>query len=147
LQAILVADHVYEDRSGKRVIAGTFNGLAIGTAGPGLREQQIAGRTLQVSEVIQAGSPFAYLNLTGLHGPTELTLRYVDLADNSVLFQIVFSLAPPNSPLETVELSIPLPKLPAPHEGVYALELLCGDDWLGSHRINVIKLPGPETTP
>lgn len=146
LQAILIAEHVYEDKSGKRVIAGTFNGLVIGNnPGPDIREQEIAGRTLTVCRV-QSGSPFAYLNLTSLHGFTKLTLRYVDLVDNSVLFQANLTLDPPKSPLDTIELTVPLPKLPTPHEGTFALEVLSEDEWLGSHRVTVIRLPESEGT-
>ncbi len=40
--------------------------------------------------------------------------------------------------LATVEVSLPLPALPTPHAGVYALELLCGDVLLGSHRVRIV---------
>jgi hypothetical protein len=145
LQAILVAEQVYEDRSGRRVIAGTFNGLVIGDeTGDEVGVERDASLATPPSGTIAVGAPVAYLNVAGLHGPAELTLRYVDVIDNSVLFRIIVSLSAPDSPLDTVELTIPLPQLPIPHAGSFALEVLHGDNWLGSYVIKVVRASAPE---
>jgi hypothetical protein len=42
-------------------------------------------------------------------------------------------------PLRAVELAIPMPPLPTPHEGEYSLELLFEEEMLGSWRILVVS--------
>jgi hypothetical protein len=39
-----------------------------------------------------------------------------------------------------VELVLPLPRLPIQESGIYALELLCDGDLLGSYRISAENL-------
>ncbi len=140
LQAILVADYVYQDaRTGKHVIAGTFTNVALAKNVPfGSQEVEAGGQTVQFVPTMTAGSPFVYISLTEVRGQLSLVLRYVDLNDNSILFTGSISLAC-EDPTMIVEFSMPLPTLPIPHSGAYALELLCGDEWLGSHRINVVE--------
>lgn len=87
-----------------------------------------------IQQLRQAGSPSLYLSLTEVIGHIQLRLRYVDLDDNQVLFEIEME-ATSSDPLRTMEYSLPLPSLPAPHAGVYVLELLFGEEPLGSLRI------------
>jgi len=87
-----------------------------------------------ISNLIRAGSPYAYISLTELRGTQKFELRYVDLGQSNVLFATNFDVVC-NDPLETVQITFPLPPLPIPHEGVYALELLCGNEIIGSHRV------------
>lgn len=103
---------------------------------------------LQPHEVSRAGSPFAYVSLTEVHGTIPLELRYVDLSDNVVLLRSEFSVRS-DSPLETVEVMVQLPPLPTMHPGVFALELLSGTELLGSHRVTAVAVepPGPEQKP
>jgi len=157
LQSLLLADHVYKDgSSGKYIICGIFNVMGF-KAKPDNAAQEntkpIAGqdneadelKTVDVSSVMQAGSPFAYISLTEVRGELNLELRYVALVDNSVLLSTKFRIKCDN-PLQTVELSVPLPPLPNPtqEEGVYALELLCEDHPLGSHRVQRKHLTAPK---
>jgi hypothetical protein len=168
LQALVLADHVYQDKStGKMVIAGTFNQFhvfkqsppgaagAAGAAGapaeasqpgPGGEQAQERTRKLQNWQVGKAGSPWAYVSVTDLHGTVPLELRYVDLSNNAVLLKAEFSVAA-NSPLDTREVAIPLPELPRPHPGTYALELLFNDEPLGAHRVAVFEVPSPDQPP
>jgi len=159
LQALLLAEHVYQDRAtGKKIIAGTFNRLnftrrrpplppppegdvpfAVPPAAPpaGLPEAR------ELHNVISPGSPFAFITLTEVHGTIPLELRYVDLQNNAVLLTPRFQVSC-DDPLNTLELTIPIPMLPAPHEGVYALELLHDNEPLGSMRIVAVENPAPE---
>jgi hypothetical protein len=85
----------------------------------------------------QAGSPFCYVSLTEIHGEQSFALRFVDLNDNSVLFEMQFKINSP-SPLQIIDLGVPLPPLPCDKPGVFALELLWAkDEPLGSCRLIV----------
>ncbi len=139
LQALIVADRVYQDISGKKIIAGTFNTLAFrksraaeipqadGTTKPG-----ILGGT-------QAGSPSAYLSLTDVCDGTKILLQFVNLTKNVVLFGQEFTITNVER-LSAIELVFPLPILPIEEVGVYAFELVCEGQILGSWRITGIDL-------
>lgn len=174
LQALLVADHIYQDQAtGKFVICGIFgtifflpgtdepsspasnpstdsgagNGGAAGN-GPGNGGTGNGGtgesnpQQMPLNRLIRAGSPSAYVSLTEVRGQRSFELRYVDLNDNNVIFKFEFQVECRN-PLETVQLTIPLPVLPVPHEGVFALELVCEGELLGAHRILTKRQPRP----
>ena len=178
LQALLVADQIYQDQStGKFVICGIFGtifyhpsevpkpapnpheeaggGQPTGGSSANLRgKSEPAGGTpsgpagtpeplqqLPIHRLIRAGSPYAYVSLTEVHGQKIFQLRYVDLHENSELFATQFGVEC-RDPLETIQISIPLPTLPVPHEGVFALELLCEGELLGTHRVRTKRQPG-----
>jgi hypothetical protein len=154
LQALLLADHIYEDRTtGKRIVAGIFNRLhgrrnkpeppasgesvapAAGGNAPGTDEPRLK-KPLGGPEV---GSPYVYISITEIYQSLLLQLKYVDLSDNTALItlDININVDKPN-PLQTMELTVPLPsKLPAPHAGTYALELWHDGEVLGSLRVLV----------
>ena len=123
LQALILADHIYQDKdTGKKVIAGTFSQLW------SAQFPNTFGRTT-----------YAYVCLTGLHGQTEICLRYRDLRTPEILLE-----SPPirfnwDDPLQSVELIIEVPPFPMPREGVYAFELHANGRMLGSVRISVGK--------
>ena len=200
LQALLLADHVYQDRdTGKKVIAGTFNQLHLTKAKPAPKETEppaagpaggqgaapagepapgpgsaagpgagpgdgpgagpsggpaggVAGgpgkgpakgpRIIPAGQVSRVGSPTAFISLTDIRGTVQLELRYVDLADNEVLLKAPLQIQS-DDPLRTIEAVIAVPPLPVPHPGVYALELLCDDEPLGSLRVTVVETPSP----
>jgi hypothetical protein len=169
LQSIILAEHVYEDRAtGKKIIAGIFHRLTR-IKPPGKPMPKPATAPIQAApsapqapapsprsgtpdiaqqeRVIQipmsgltAGSPFLYLSLTELYGPSTFLLRFVSLADGAVLFHSELKANAPN-PLETVEAVVALPPLSPPNSGVYALELLQNNELLGSLRIVVDDAP------
>lgn len=136
LQAMLIADNVYCDKhTGKKVIAGIFNRLTIH------RHQEIApgneAATRQPIKIRQdAGSPTLYINLAEVRGHVPLTLRLVDLRDNSVLFEAE-SVIHNENPLQNTEIILRLPRLPCNRAGVHALELLSQGEPIGSLRIQV----------
>ena len=148
LQALVLADHIYQDKhSGKMVIAGTFNDVTIYRNELKTYTREIptepggTSRKHQVTEfppeyVGDAGSPFVYTCLTGIHNSVDLELRFVDLSNNKVLLQADLKVQC-DDPVLSVEVGIRLPtRLPTPHEGVYALELLYEEEMLGSWRIS-----------
>ncbi len=141
LQALLVADHVYIDKvTNKKVIAGVFHHLFFRKVQDvqQVNEEEKTIRLKVLSTGYQNSSPFCYISLTEVHGKQPFSLRYVRLADDKLMFQTEFEVDCP-SPLETVEIVLPLPNLPADDPGVYALELLWSQEPLGSHRISVAE--------
>lgn len=120
LQALVLADHIYEDAStGKKVVAGTFNRLWADTFPS------------------QFGRPtWAYVSLTDIRGKVSVALRYVDNQDLSVLMETSLEIEG-KDPLETLEVGIPVPGFPMPHPGSYSFELHANGQRLGSMRVNV----------
>jgi hypothetical protein len=147
LQALVVADHVYQDVSGKKIIAGTFNTFKFSRKPP-MAEVQAPDGTKQtvVRGGMQGGSPFAYVSLTDVCDGTKLQLRFVNLTKNAVLFGNEVTITNTNR-LATVEMVFPLPRLPIQETGVYALELLCDGDILGSYRITAENLDDKDEHP
>lgn len=150
LQALLLADHVYQDLTTKKhVICGVFGKLlfrsrsAIAQKNTDETERKEAPEQVSIQRLMTAGSPFAYLNLTEVQGTKEFELRFVDLSDNSVLFGGKFGVQS-QDPLQNIELTVPLPPLPTPHEGAFALELLCDNELLGSLRVLAVRDPNHE---
>jgi len=121
LQAIILADHVYEDmHSGKKVIAGTFCEMA----------------AVSFPSKYNRGA-FLFLSLTEFQGKLPITIEYVDLVRNETLLEFGDILAFANNPSETCELVVELPELPLPHSGTYAFEIYLYDVPLGSFRFIV----------
>jgi hypothetical protein len=137
LQALVVADRVYEDKAtGKKIIAGTFSRLFFKRPGP-------PGQPISIPPSgAQMGSPFAYISLTDIHGAANLVIRYVrlDAQEDRPIFQTDMIAVKCEDRLATVELAIPLPPLPIV-KGVFALEVVCEGALLGSHKIVVDEAP------
>ena len=142
LQALLLADRIYEDKAtGKKIIAGVFNALFFtksGTPEPIAAAENPESQAVLVRGGMNAGAPSLYINLTEVRGdgdaPTALGIHYVDMRDSVVLMRASIQVGAA-SPLDTVEVVVPMPTLPVPHEGVYALEVLYANELLGSIRI------------
>jgi hypothetical protein len=135
LQALILAEHVYEDKSGKKIIAGTFNGLELRSRSPVRTRIMPDGKEQRLIEGgAHAGSPYAYISVTDVCDDTKLLLQFVDLSRNRVLFQTELAIRCEDR-LGTVEIVAPLPPLIVPEEGVYAFEVVCEDEIIGSHRI------------
>lgn len=165
LQALVLADHVYQDRfTGKWIIAGTFTTMASGRLqGPLTIQAQLDANVPVVpptppadaatgetpkpqpahpGAVGQAGSPFVYICLTDIHGSAKLELQFVSLRDHKLLMRAELNVRC-DDPLRTVEMGIPLPiPLPMEHDGVYSMELLCDEEPLGSWRVSRISSDG-----
>lgn len=144
LQALLIAEKVYREVTGKYIVCGTFTGYQFKRARTGVEEasspQPEQGRMVarNINDLHQVGTTWAYLSLTEVMGETSLSLRYVRLKDEKLQFQCDF-IVNCSDPLEIVQATIPLPPLPL-EAGVHALELLHQDELLGSYRINVIEV-------
>jgi len=161
VQAMLLADHVYVDRvSGKHIIAGTFTHIhrlrkpiaqqLQRTSEGGAEAAELAESAPQpvaekpVAEMLPGplmGSPHLYLCLTEVtETDLKLQLRFVDLNDLRVLFEIGLELNIVESDRFKVhEIPIQLPQLPITVAGTYSLELLYQDALLGQCRINVFE--------
>jgi hypothetical protein len=143
LQALVIADHVYEDKStGKKIIAGTFNQIFFNAPLVVGAPQAGGGGGPTIHGGRQAGSPYAYISLTDIHTSARLVLRFVYLSDSppTAIFQTEVEVRSPDL-LQTVELTAALPALPINREGVYAFEILCDDELLGSFRIVSKEFP------
>jgi hypothetical protein len=145
LQAMVLADHVYQDRNtGKFVIAGTFGTIWRQQAPPKPPEggEGAPQRQPMNGPITQMGSPYLYLALADVHGKTQLMLRLIDLSDGNVMIEANFEVAAAD-PLTMCEFVLPMPLLPAMKPGVLSLDLLFQNEILGSWRINVRDVPPP----
>ena len=103
-----------------------------------------AGQRQQpIQSLVQAGSPYVYFSVTEVRGRKTFEVRYVDLHENRPLFQTQVPVDC-DDPLKTIEISLPLPRLPltAWEERSYALEVVCEGQLLGSHRVLARINPG-----
>jgi hypothetical protein len=148
LQAMVLADHVYRDAaSGKYIIAGTFGVIWQGEQklAPTPADSQVAGERQTFTGTIgRAGSPYLYLALSDVHGRVPLKLRYINLADSSVLIEGQIEVVS-SDPLSMVEAAIGLPLLPIV-PGIFSLDLLFEGEILGSWRVTVKRQPADNTT-
>jgi hypothetical protein len=145
LQALLLADHVYQDRqTGKTVVAGVFDALWIKRSTPtGPTGEEPGARAIPVQDVQRAGSPYAYINLREVRAGTSVELRFVSLESNEVFFRSNPIPIPCEDPLRRVEIVVPVPQLPHV-PGTYAFEVLCEDELIGSHRVVVSEIASQE---
>jgi hypothetical protein len=120
LQAILLADYVYTDQlTQKKVIAGTFN-------------------QIQFSEFPASVSVCVYAAITNLQGDFTVTFRYSDLDTNEALLTLAgSSTIRSDDRLAVFEFVCYVPQMPAPHPGLYAMELLVDGELVGQSRIRV----------
>ncbi len=141
LQALLVADHVYQDKlTGKHVVCGVFGVMFRHVATPSDGTIDLSSDN-RIKSGFNSGSPFAFLSLIDVDGEQEFSLRYVRLKDDVVIFTCKIRVNSPDR-LIPVQTAIPLPPLPR-DDGVYALELIWNDvEPLGSYRISVMPPSG-----
>lgn len=123
LQALVLADHIYVEQTGKKIIAGVFNRLWSDKFPTKLNRPT-----------------WAYVCLTDVQGSVPISLRYTDLRTNEVLLGTKPIIAKSTDPLASGELVVEVPPLPMPHEGTYAFEVFAEDESIGSLRITVSKL-------
>jgi hypothetical protein len=137
IQALVLADKIYNDVTGKKIIAGTFNTYQIG---------QVKTAQSTVMGGTDPGCPSLYVSLTDVHDDTEIGLQFVNVGVNEVLFSNTLKLGCKDR-LATVEIVLQLPPLHriANKEGTYSLDILWRNEILGSHRVVVKKTePPPE---
>lgn len=121
VQALLLADRVYEDLlTHNKIIAGTFNQLFVRGVGP----------------QIIAGTYWLYFGVTQLRGAIPFSIRIVDLADDSTLIQADGFEIRCDDPNRLADMIVQLP-IPAPHPGVFCIEVLNGDVVVGTLRFEI----------
>lgn len=145
VQSLVLADRVYQDVGGKKIICGTFNTVLFGK-GSALKQRELTDGTKQPFLVGPAhgGSPYAYISVTDILRACELDVQFVNLTKNAVLFRTKVAVNCADR-LQTVEVVLPLPLLPIDGPGVYSLEVVCEGKILGSHRI-VAKPMSPDAS-
>ena len=126
LQALLLAEHVYTDAStGKRIIAGTFNSIAVAEF-----------------PTYVALPAYAYISVTDVRtGKADLVLRFISNEDLSVLMELGPLPVRVKDIHETIEIGIPIPGFPLPNAGIYDFELHADGERLGCLRITATLPP------
>jgi hypothetical protein len=135
LQALVLADRVYQEVSGKKIIAGTFSGYRFSKKPPiaeiarpdGTKQRVMVGG-------MNIGSPSAYVSLTDVCDSTVIQIQFLNLSKNIVLFGNELTLSNVDR-LQNIELILPLPVLPISEPGVYAIQVICEGEILGSWRV------------
>ncbi len=118
LQAMVLADHIYTDVSGKRIICGTFSVLNVA----------------QFPKLF-ARETWLFLYLVDVAKSFSLQLRFVHLHDNKVLMQSQPVGLQSKGPLTPLDIVIQVPPFPLVAEGFYSLECWAEDHLLGALRL------------
>lgn len=137
LQALVLAEKIYEAKNGQKIIAGTFNQLTFHTIQPQIVEDEQGGKHNIVSGGDGENAPHVYISLTDVVNNTQIELQFVSLKRNEVLFQTSLIL-PSKGRLQTLEIIAKLPPLKVPEAGIYAFEVVCEQEVIGSHRITIL---------
>jgi len=141
LQALVLAERVFEDKGGQKIIAGTFNHLQIRRNQPPEEIEHPDGTKKILLSGGQPGSPYAYISLTDVCDNTVLEFQFVSLTENKVVFEKEITVSCSDR-LETVEIILALPPLRVPGPGVYAFEIVCEGEVIGSHRLIATAIDG-----
>ena len=126
LQALVLADQIYTDASGKRIICGTFN--------------RIFSREFPVTSF----SAFVFILLVDVIGKVVLQLRFVSLNDNQILMESTPIPIQNDDPLTPLDIVVQIPPLPLPRAGIYSFECWTNEEMIGSVRLQVLKAPSKE---
>lgn len=138
LQALVIAERIYTDSAGRKIICGTFNEITLSDATVVQQVDGPDGKKLQGGADV--GSPSAFLSFTDVVDGTELKLQMVNLTKNEVMFHVDVKIEKANR-LATVEMVIPLPatSIFATEPGTLSLEVVWNGEIMGSARITVVK--------
>jgi hypothetical protein len=127
LQALVLADQIYTDQSGKRIICGTF------------------------SKIFSLGFPtitsfpaFVFILLVDVVGEVVLQLRFVSLDDNQILMESKPIKIKSKDPLTPLDIVVQIPPFPLPRAGIYSFECWTDGTMIGSVRLQVVKAPSAE---
>ena len=115
IQSVWLADEVSQDDEGKIHIRGMFDEI-----------------TLEPGVTSGAFPAWLFFAVREVHGKVELRFAYIDLQTNGVLLEFTWTVES-NNPLGTCCVAVKK-TMPIPHPGVYAWEVYCGDELLGSSR-------------
>jgi len=127
LQALLLADHIYTDQSGKRIICGTFSKIFA-----------------KQFPTLTSFSPFAFVLLVDVVGEVVLQLRFVSLDDNEILMESNEAKIKSNDPLAPLDIVFRIPPFPLPHAGIYSFECWADENLIGSVRLQAVMAEGGE---
>lgn len=128
LQALVLADHIYTDQSGKRIICGTFSKI-----------------WSTVFPSVFSRPTWVFILLADVFGKVELRLRFVNLKDDQILMESasVF-LENKEDRLTPMDIAIQIPGFPLPEPGAYSFECYADNRLLGSVRLRVEQVAEPE---
>jgi len=139
LQALLLCDRVYIDTAGKAIIAGVFDRWCFRLPKPAASGNDVVelGAVIRksVNEIQDVGTPWVFISLTDVKGPTKLELRFEELTGSEVYFSADIEVTS-EDPLGSIKVGLPVPRLPN-KAGDYILDLLHEDVSLGSHRVKI----------
>jgi hypothetical protein len=126
--------------SGKYIIVGVFDRWFFQprVEGESVEPQPDADQFKTPAEIQDVGTPWVFLSLTDVKGPTKLELRFESLTGAEVYFSALLEVSSPD-PLMSVQFGLPVPRLPS-KAGDYILELLHDNVSLGAHRVNIEEM-------
>lgn len=127
LQALVLADHIYTDQSGKRIICGTFSKIFSD------KFPSVTGFPASV-----------FILLADVVGEIVLQLRFVSLYDNEILLESNPIRIQSPGPLAPLDIVVQIPPLPLPRAGIYSFECWTDGDMIGSVRLEVGESPSEE---
>ena len=135
LQAILLAERVYDDTNGKKIICGTFNRVLMSRE-PTVQAHPLDGNKTIIQGGTDIGCPSVYVNLTDVVPEIDVALQFVDVSQNKVLLELPMKIHC-NDRLGNVEFSVPLPRLGniIKEPGTYSIDLVWNGEIIGSHRV------------
>jgi hypothetical protein len=141
LQALVLAERIYEDRSGKKIIAGTFDRVCLKRS---IKEGQLQDGTKIVPGGTDPGCPAAYISLTDVVDGTEITLQFFNVSKNVAMFYTSVLIEKADR-LATIEIIAPLPpfRMFLQEAGTYTLDVVWKGEILGSHRVRVVEVENP----
>lgn len=145
VQAILLADRVYQDKSNKFIIVGVFDvhAFKLNKQEPQSAEVEAGPIKRSFLEIQSTGNPWVYISLTDIKVPVTLELRFESLTSGMVFFTTQFSIQTDNDPLSSHQIALPVPKLPN-IVGTYALDLIYDQASIGTHRVRIVDLDESE---
>jgi hypothetical protein len=125
VQAVVMADHVYQDRdTGKYVVAGTFHQL------------RASAFPCELTTPIHA-----FCVLTSVAAPIAVSMQLVSPDGNVVMSSSALTVTCLD-PQQMIEFAFPVPSLQLPVPGWYRLVLLIDDTPRGSARLEVQQTGG-----
>ena len=147
LQALLLAEHVYEDkRTGSKIICGTLNRL-MRSSKPHIESSTDSdGKEVKNARGGGVGCVHVYIGLTDVVDGTKISLQLVDTQDNEVLMcqNIVFEKANRLDLAEVVAVLPPVSLFAAGRNNL-SMDVVWNDEILGAHRLTVVdEAPSPQ---
>lgn len=150
VQALLLADHIYTDaKTGKKIIAGTFERVLLGKDQPITKEEQRqdGSKVNRVFGGTDPGCPSVYVNMTDVVNNTKITLQFVNVSKNKAVFGMDLAVQC-HDRFAHVQIDVPLPPLRqiVPEPGVYSMDILWEGEIIGSYRIQAIAMKQENAT-